>query len=454
MMTALQHQETLDKTTKVSRESHATQSYPSRTIVHAKLEMTEPGDHDELEAEEMANAIVSGGKISRKISGGASGSSGIAVSQQMERQLAHLQSGGRQMPEGLRNMMENGFGRDFSQVRLHTDSEAAEMSSSIHAKAFTHGNDIYFNRGQFAPETSEGQHLVAHELTHVVQGTGKVGREEEKDMSSTQQLLVCDSSYVIQNDLATYDSIMQKLLTIINNTDLTLGLYYDYEYDEEFGTSLINVGGNGVIVHNNEIERIQNQHKREVFMGTWNNMREGLLGSVIPGTAMLLGEDDPEKLYAYSELGAAIDSSATALYGEHRAKNRLPNPSSPVNVELNVKTRNARSPEKEFISRQNQALTKQNIANLRAKNEVLRKVYQQFNQNRSELSLDKTPENIVLNLIHRYERIIKEFPTFNENPSSSELFHEVNNQLTLLHTQLEIIRNEKEIQSLNQSLAE
>lgn len=179
MMTALQHQEALDKTTKVSRESHATQSYPSRTIVHAKLEMTEPGDHDELEAEEMANTIVSGGKISRKISGGASGSSGIAVSQQMEHQLAHLQGGGQQMPEGLRNMMENDFGRDFSQVRLHTDSEAAEMSSSIHAKAFTHGNDIYFNRGQFSPETSEGQHLVAHELTHVVQGSGKVGRYDD-----------------------------------------------------------------------------------------------------------------------------------------------------------------------------------------------------------------------------------------------------------------------------------
>lgn len=176
-MTALQHQETLDKTTKVSRENHATQSYPSRTIVHAKLEMTEPGDHDELEAEEMANTIVSGGKISRKISGGTSGSSGIAVSQQMERQLSHLQGGGRQMPEGLRNMMENGFGRDFSQVRIHTDGEAADMSSSIHAKAFTHGNDIYFNRGQFAPETSEGQHLIAHELTHMAQGTGKVGRE-------------------------------------------------------------------------------------------------------------------------------------------------------------------------------------------------------------------------------------------------------------------------------------
>ena len=159
----------------LDRDSQSSLAHPSRTIVHAKLEMTEPGDHDEQEADAVANAIVSGGKISRKISGGG-GSSGIAVSQQMESQLSQLQGGGRQMPEGLRNMMESGFGQDFSQVRLHTDSEAANMSSSIHAKAFTLDNDIYFNQGQFSPNTAEGQRLVAHELTHVVQGTGKVGR--------------------------------------------------------------------------------------------------------------------------------------------------------------------------------------------------------------------------------------------------------------------------------------
>ena len=161
----------------LDRDSQSSLAHPSRTIVHAKLEMTEPGDHDEQEADAVANAIVSGGKISRKISGGG-GSSGIAVSQQMESQLSQLQGGGRQMPEGLRNMMESGFGQDFSQVRLHTDSEAANMSSSIHAKAFTLDNDIYFNQGQFSPNTAEGQRLVAHELTHVVQGTGKVGRQD------------------------------------------------------------------------------------------------------------------------------------------------------------------------------------------------------------------------------------------------------------------------------------
>jgi len=155
-----------------------TKSYSSRTIVHPKLEMTEPGDHDEQEADVIANTIAAGGKISRKISGG-SGSSGITVSNQMESQLSHLQGGGQAMPTGLRNMMERGFGQDFSHVRLHTDSEAASLSSSIHAKAFTHGNDIYFNQGRFSPNTSEGQKLMAHELTHVVQGGGKIGREDE-----------------------------------------------------------------------------------------------------------------------------------------------------------------------------------------------------------------------------------------------------------------------------------
>lgn len=149
---------------------------PSQTIVHAQLEMTKPGDADENEANAMADAIVSGGKIRRQISGGTAGS-GIAVSTAMESQLAQAQGGGRTMPDGLRNMMEAGFGRDFSNVRIHTDSQAAEMSSNLSAKAFTLGNDIYFNKGQFSPSTTSGQHLIAHELTHVVQGSGKVGRE-------------------------------------------------------------------------------------------------------------------------------------------------------------------------------------------------------------------------------------------------------------------------------------
>ena len=183
-METLQQQKEQQKVSSgnLKNNSQPAVSFPSRTIVHAKLEMTEPGDHDEQEADAVANDIVSGGKIRRKISNG--GGSGISVSPQVESLIAQLQGGGHAMPEGLRNMMGNGFGHDFSQVRLHTDSQAAEMSSSISARAFTHGNDIYFNRGQFSPNTAEGQRLVAHELTHVVQGTGKVGRKEKPQKKS------------------------------------------------------------------------------------------------------------------------------------------------------------------------------------------------------------------------------------------------------------------------------
>lgn len=176
MGTVLEHNNQDSVPQAFQRESQSSQAHPSRTIIHTKLEMTEPGDHDEREADAVANTIVSGGKIARKISGEGS-SSGIAVSQQMESQLSQLQGGGRQMPEGLRNMMESGFGQDFSQVRIHTDNTAAEMSDSISARAFTYGNDIFFNRSQFCPDTKDGQHLIAHELTHVAQGNDKLSRQ-------------------------------------------------------------------------------------------------------------------------------------------------------------------------------------------------------------------------------------------------------------------------------------
>ncbi|WP_206610970.1 eCIS core domain-containing protein [Mariniphaga sediminis] len=76
---------------------------------------------------------------------------------------------GSPLPSGVKSQMESGFGTDFSNVRIHTDSGAAQMSRQIGAQAFTHGSDIYFNEGKFNPASESGQHLIAHELTHTVQ---------------------------------------------------------------------------------------------------------------------------------------------------------------------------------------------------------------------------------------------------------------------------------------------
>ncbi len=79
------------------------------------------------------------------------------------------QGNGRSLDGGTLSFMQNRFQTDFTNVKIHDSREAANFSRELNAKAFTLGNDIYFNEGQFKPESKEGKHLLAHELTHVVQ---------------------------------------------------------------------------------------------------------------------------------------------------------------------------------------------------------------------------------------------------------------------------------------------
>ena len=78
-------------------------------------------------------------------------------------------STGAPLPSSTRASMESSFGHDFGGVRVHTDSDAASQATSLGARAFTTGSDIYFAGGEYAPSTPGGTGLLAHELTHVVQ---------------------------------------------------------------------------------------------------------------------------------------------------------------------------------------------------------------------------------------------------------------------------------------------
>lgn len=85
-----------------------------------------------------------------------------------------LRQGGESLPGGVREFFEPRFGIDFSNVRIHRDIQAAESARSINALAFTSGHDVFFAEGQYAPETISGQKLLAHELAHTIQQSGKV----------------------------------------------------------------------------------------------------------------------------------------------------------------------------------------------------------------------------------------------------------------------------------------
>ncbi|MDC8005367.1 DUF4157 domain-containing protein [Aureisphaera galaxeae] len=101
----------------------------------------------------------------RALSSSSEGTASDAVTQQIQ----SSKGGGSAMDTGTRSFMESQFGNDFSNVRIHTGSEAIQLSQDLNAKAFTVGNDVYFNEGKYNPNTRQGKHLLAHELTHVVQ---------------------------------------------------------------------------------------------------------------------------------------------------------------------------------------------------------------------------------------------------------------------------------------------
>jgi len=77
--------------------------------------------------------------------------------------------GGRALDPTTRETMESRLGYDFSQVRIHAGSRAAESAASLGARAYTVGPNIVFSGGRYRPYTSTGQQLLSHELTHVIQ---------------------------------------------------------------------------------------------------------------------------------------------------------------------------------------------------------------------------------------------------------------------------------------------
>lgn len=80
-----------------------------------------------------------------------------------------LRSPSQPLDLATRAFMEPRFGHDFSRVRVHTDAKAAESARAVNALAYTVGRDVVFGKGRYAPQSSAGQRLIAHELTHVIQ---------------------------------------------------------------------------------------------------------------------------------------------------------------------------------------------------------------------------------------------------------------------------------------------
>ena len=98
--------------------------------------------------------------------------------------------------------MEPRFGYDFSDVHVHMNERAAESAQAVNALAYTVGDDIVFGRGQYAPFSSGGQKLLAHELAHVVQQGG--GQTSDNGVGGQHVIARAPSDVIARKFLPTY----------------------------------------------------------------------------------------------------------------------------------------------------------------------------------------------------------------------------------------------------------
>ncbi len=154
--------------------------------VQARLEVGGADDPHEVQAEAVADEIVgrhaapSGGGAAVAAPGpdeeAAGGADGGGASPDFERDLGRARGGGRGLPANLRGRMEASLGVDLGGVRVHEGDAAGDLNRRIQAEAFTVGSDVFLGDSAPSLDGDAGQHLLAHELTHVVQQGGGANR--------------------------------------------------------------------------------------------------------------------------------------------------------------------------------------------------------------------------------------------------------------------------------------
>lgn len=148
---------------------------------------------------------------------------GMPVSAGFAKQLSHTK-GGSSLPAKTRLQMEANLGADLSDVRVHTDSQAGRLNQQLQSHAFTHGRDIYFNRGRYQPGTTTGDQLLAHELTHVAQQDGatpmlQAGRRSNEELA--QEIIdLCEKNDKLDLAPNLIEVVNLCLTTFEDNTEI------------------------------------------------------------------------------------------------------------------------------------------------------------------------------------------------------------------------------------------
>lgn len=151
--------------------------------------MSMPSDPAEQEAERVADSIAHGERVKVDLAPAKASvpraanedeRGGEPGAEPLVRDV--LETSGAPLDAASRARLEPSFGQDLSSVRVHTDAPAARSAEAVSAKAYTVGDHIVFGAGHYTPHTDAGAHLIAHEVTHVVQQSQGLARSPDEEI--------------------------------------------------------------------------------------------------------------------------------------------------------------------------------------------------------------------------------------------------------------------------------
>jgi len=196
--------------------NQATQKLLNSTAIQAKLTLSSPSDSYEKEADRVADEVLnmSNNTIQKhspvKIQRKTMQSSNIdKISPSIESKINSLHGKGVPLSRETKSFFNPRFGHDLSDVRIHTDSNSNDLAQSINARAFTKGNHIVFNKGEYNPQSTNGKRLLGHELTHILQQNHHINRQA---LPKTASKVVADGEQKIRNQAGRISDKYQALL--------------------------------------------------------------------------------------------------------------------------------------------------------------------------------------------------------------------------------------------------
>lgn len=176
---------------------------PSIQTAAIAARVSKPTDAAEMEAEAVARHVA---RMSHPAPGSPAGTTPRQISKsEVQREAATPQrksttsvgrGAGSPLPAPVRDFMEPRFGANFDHVRIHTGADAAHQSAQLEANAFTYGNNVFFGKDKFQPQTAKGKELIAHELTHTIQQ----GAASQKTVVHRSAIVSASEAPMVQRD--------------------------------------------------------------------------------------------------------------------------------------------------------------------------------------------------------------------------------------------------------------